>query len=103
MLDDRKVGMYNVPVVNLTIEGMRHNILMAISEHTVEMQEAVEAAVDEAVKSFDFGFEVQRAARLAIKNAIEREVDRFFSVGPGGDTIRKAIERQVEDQGSWSV
>lgn len=95
--------MYTVPTVHLSIEHMKHEILMQIGKHDQEMQEAVKAAVEEAVTSFDFRGEVSRAARAAIQESVRREVERFFINGPGSMAIRHAIEKTLDDQGSWNV
>lgn len=95
---------YPVPMVHLTLEGMRMEIVKALNVQIEEMQEIFEEEVKHVVENFDYRHEVSRIARQAISDAIERETKAFFaSGGPGGKAIRDAVATKLDKDGSWNV
>lgn len=83
----------NRPIVKLTVEGMRHQILHHLGGHHEEISEMVEKEIEQAIKSFSFEHHVVEN----VHTAIDRGIKEYFAYGPGGKIINSAIEEAMKN------
>jgi len=60
-----------MPMVSLTIDHMRHQIIQALDPYFAATKKDVETAVNEAVKSFDFKRAVQAIVERELRTKLE--------------------------------
>lgn len=90
-------------MLRLDVEAMRYQVVHAFADHSVEIQEAIGAEVEQALKSLDFSALVrevaQRELRKAVSDAVahaassicwDREVSAILKAG-AAKKVRQAI------------
>ena len=87
--------MSNPVIVRLEVEHMRHAILHHFANYQGEVTKQVEAAVDKAIKEFDFDAEVRGMATQQLRERVRREVgDRLAE---HAQEIAAVIEKVVAE------
>jgi hypothetical protein len=81
----------NFPVIRLTVEGMRHEILHALSKYNDGFDEYLDRETKRAVETFNFGDVIAAETQAAIRS----EVKAFFSYGAGRKMIREAFQKAM--------
>ena len=76
-----------MPIIRLTVEGMKHQILAYIGANGSELGDKIEAEVTKAINSYPWDKDVEKI----VHELIEEAVIRFFKYGKGGVAIDKAI------------
>lgn len=71
------------PIVNVEIEGMKHNMRMMLNRHTIEADSHVKAALDKVLSEEHLELLIERAVRDAVEEAIKEEMRHAFCT-PGG-------------------
>jgi len=77
-----------IPVVRLTVEQMKHQILHYLPGFHEQIRDQVEAEIESALANYDFGAEVESAVHEALNNGLKR----YFGFGGDG---HKAIQEAV--------
>lgn len=86
-----------LPIIRLELEGVRYHVVHALAQRNEEMEKAVAAGVDAALKEFDFAGEVRRQAEHALKEHVARAVTHAI-VGILVDRdVQAAVRKAVED------
>jgi hypothetical protein len=85
----------SIPIVRLTIEGMKHEILTALTEQTLELDGQVKAAVEHVVRGFNVEAEIQEVTAKILRDAIQDAVSRVVHVITWDDDIRALIREKV--------
>jgi len=88
-----------MPMVELTLRGMRYSISQALGNHLVEVQEAAEAAVAHALESFDFTAEAERAIEATLRAELQRAIrvaaDELFRTPAVAEAIQGAVKQAI--------
>ena len=71
------------PIVNVEIEGLKNHMRMMLSNHTIEADSHVKAALDKVLSEEHIELLIERAVRDAVEEAIREEM-RFAFCTPGG-------------------
>jgi hypothetical protein len=88
--------MVSTPIIRLEVEGMKHGILVALSEYAAKVDADIQAAVERYCQPENIARVVQAAAERSIDIAIKEEIDRFFRFGDGRRAISAAVEEQLK-------
>ena len=59
---------HTIPIVRLTVDSMRLNMLQALSD----MGETTRVAIEQAVERFDFASELDRMLTIELREALQR-------------------------------
>jgi len=89
------------PILRLELEGMRYQVVHALSIHQEEIQAAVDAAVKAAIESLDFATivraEVDRALKDAVKGAIAHGASKVLWDPEIAKIIDQFAKRKVDE------
>lgn len=84
--------MMNFPVVKLEIEGMRHALHTALSEHALLLDTTLKEAIDSFCEPQNIRAIIMTKAHQQMRVQVEQAVTEFFTYGEG----RKAISEEVK-------
>lgn len=84
-----------IPVIRLTLEGFRMQILAALTEREMEISNEIKRAVEEYLTPENIEKTVGRVVQVELDKAINEEVDHFYRIGPGRHYVRDAIRRRL--------
>jgi len=98
--------MNNQPIIRLTVENMRHNIQVALSNYTMELDDQIQDAIKAACTPEAIHRLVSDTANQAIEEAVTTEVRNFFAYGDGRTAIRDVVtatlgKAKSEDNTCW--
>lgn len=85
-----------IPVIRLTLEGMKGSILKAFSELELQLDEDIRAAVEAYCTPENVAAIINREVQTAIDAAVKQEVDNFYRYGEGRQIIRKVIQERLD-------
>lgn len=81
-----------VPIITLTVEGMKLALKAALQQRTVEVDEYVQKALDEVCTPENLQSIITANAQTEITRAIGQEVQAFFQYsGYGREAIKEAV------------
>jgi hypothetical protein len=80
-----------IPVVRLEIEGMKHTIMHAMTQHLAHMDSDIRAAVERACKPEHISELIETTARKQIAEAVKAEIESFYRYGPGRKAVKEAV------------
>lgn len=82
----------NMPVITLTVEGMKETVKVALSREVMALDKAVQQAIDDYCTEENINRIVMDTARQQIDNVVKESVREFFGWSQAG---RKAIREAV--------
>lgn len=86
----------NMPIVRLTLDGMKYAVAAALNEHVLNIEDEVKKALDEFVAEDTIPRMVTKIVRDEVSAAISEEVQRFFrETGIGRQAIRQAVDEHM--------
>jgi hypothetical protein len=74
------------PVIRLEVQGMKHAIQIALSEHLIKMDMDIQSAIDRVCTPTNISAIVFDAAQ------------NFYRYGDGREAIKEAVERQLKGE-----
>lgn len=83
------------PVITLEARALGKVLTAAFIAHADQISKEVEAGVARAVENFDFEAEIKKKADNAIRVAIERNIEQFFTWGEGSEVIKAAMAKTL--------
>lgn len=86
------------PMIRLEVEGMRHQIVHAFSQHCETMKQQVEEATKAAIDQFDFPSEVARIADGLLRDAIRSALKDAFNKLSWNEAMRAALVKTLLDE-----
>lgn len=90
--------MNDIPIVRLSIEGMKQTMLYAFSDYQIATAEEVRRALEEATTPEAIHELCLRIARQEIERAVRSEVERFYRYGSGQQAVRRQIMAMLEPE-----
>lgn len=87
-----------MPVVRLEINHMRHTILAALTNHAIELDSYIQAALEEVCDERNVAAIVKNEAESQIKIALQEEVRNFFKYGSGRKALKAAVCEYLEKE-----
>ena len=88
----------NVPIIRLEVERMKHSILTALSEHSAQLDESIQAAVEAYCTPENINAVVRKTAMEALDAAVKEEVRNFFQWSkPGRQAVREAVIHHMNE------
>jgi hypothetical protein len=85
-----------VPVIRLTVEGMKHSIVAALTAYEHALSAEIKEAVQRACEPENIKQVIDRAATSVIEDAIKHEVEAFYRYGEGQRAIRDAVVERLK-------
>jgi hypothetical protein len=87
--------MNTFPIVKVTVDHMRQEILHAFTSMQLQQQIDLDAALKEVVSEFDFDTIVKEEAEKALDATCRSVVSRAISTALWDKTIRLTLEKQL--------
>lgn len=87
--------MESLPIIRLEVEYMKHAICHAFSQHQMQLDEAVKAAVDTFCQPDHINGIVADAVDRTLRDGVQKAVESFFRYGAGGDTIKEQVIKKL--------
>lgn len=84
-----------IPVIRLTVEGMKFSIVKAITEYEAVLAEETRKAVEAYCTPENIKAVIDREVAAALTAAIREEVDRFYRRGDGRRVIQQAVKETL--------
>ena len=85
----------NMPIIRLTVQGMEHSIQIALSEHSVQMDKDIQAAVKEFCEPGNITKIISKEVNFRLNDAIQKRVESYFKYGDGGQLIDDIVRRSL--------
>lgn len=87
--------MNTVPILKLELQRMSETLCIMLSEHTAMLDEQLQ----QAVKNFCTEGQLERVitdtANRVLHDAIAREVQNFYTYGPGREVVAEAVRQRL--------
>lgn len=84
-----------IPIIRLEVEGMKTSIMMAIADHQLAMDEALNKTVEAYCRPENIDRVVGAAVAAALDTAIKAEVTSFFGYGEGRKLVAAAVREKL--------
>jgi len=88
--------------VRLTVDGIKHEIIRALTLYEKNLQKDIEGAVKKAIDNFDFEKELACQVDIAIKEAIARAVQNALIWGDGYKKIEKIVREAIDKKAKFT-
>jgi len=89
----------NVPIIKLEVEGMRHTVTTALSQHSAEIDENIRKAINFYCSPDNIENVIHKEVTEAIDNAVKEEIRSFFKYSkPGRQAIREAVMKYLDEE-----
>jgi len=89
----------NLPIIKLEIQGMRHTIATALSQHSAAMDADVQREIEAFCSEGSITRIIQDIVRREVTAAVTEEVQNFFRYSrPGRQAIREAVQQHLDEQ-----
>lgn len=89
--------MLNTLRVDLKLENLQQNILMAFHDCQLELNEMVKVEVLRACNTEQLKYQVEVATRQAVEHAIKDSINNYFRYGEGKSFIKQAAEKRLAE------
>ena len=89
--------MDGVPLIKISIEGMRETILHAFTVQQMRTERYVADSLEQFCSEENLRRIIDNEVRLAVEAALKKEIHNFFSWGDGAKLINKAAEDGLRD------
>lgn len=86
---------YHIPLIRLEVEGMRHTLVTALTQHQAMLDEELVKAVNTYCEPDNISRIIQEMAREELGRAIAEEVENFFRRGNGRAAVAKAVKQAL--------
>lgn len=86
-----------MPTIRLRLQGMEHEIVMALKKHNLEIEEVVVDQVKHVIEHMDWHGEIRKQAMQAIEQAVRSSVERYFSHGGEGGKFVDHLVKNLFD------
>lgn len=91
----REPGM---PIIRFEVEGMRHAIMHALSDHQAQMDGYVQAAIDKFCAPENLMAIINGLVETEAHRAIRKKVRAFFRNGEGREVIRELVIKKLQEE-----
>lgn len=87
----------NIPIIQLSVSGMKHSIIMALTEYEIGLSEEIKKAVEACCTPKNIQQVINQEVKRILDSIIREEVERFYRYGSGRRTIRDAAIAILEE------
>lgn len=87
----------SIPIIRIELEGMKHTLMAAMSQHLLEMDDLIQVQVDRVCTPENISSIVYEQAKTQIKNAIDDAVRTFYSYGDGQKAVKEAVFQALKE------
>lgn len=94
--------MNTIPIIRLEVSGMKRTIVAALFEHQAQMDADIVNAVERYCEPENIARIVHEAARSALHNAIQEEVNYFFLYGNGRTAVIEAVKESLLNRKTYT-
>ena len=94
--------MDGVPIIKIEVEQMRHTILAAFAERTLNFSSELQLALDRACSPDAIQQTIDKAARDAVHTSIDTAVRRWWSTSETAqELIKQAVTKRLEEEAKF--
>ena len=85
-------NMFEVPIIKLEMQNMRHTMVRALSEYSAQFDKNIQQAVEEYCSDDNLERIIKEEAEASLNKAIKEEVRDFFGGACSGRlAVREAV------------
>lgn len=92
----------NIPIVRLSVENMRHEMVTALHSYAVQMDEDLQRAITAFCTPENLRRIIESETDKVLEQVIRGEVSAWFRNGAGREVIRKAVEARLSANETWT-
>lgn len=89
------------PIINLQLQGMRHNIFVALTRYNQEISQMVQESTDKICTVENLKSIIDETSKTEIEQAIRKQIRRFFSYGDGKAVIEAAVKQTLAEKAAY--
>lgn len=82
-------------IVRLSLEGMKHSIETAISQHLTSMDADIQRAIDEICTPQYVAKAIQEEAEKVIAQTIKDQIANYYKYGDGAKVIKEVVNESL--------
>jgi hypothetical protein len=86
---------HGIPVIRLTVEGMKINVLHALTGYEANLAEETRRAVEEFCTPENIRAIMQREVQTVLGRAVHDEVEHYYQRGDGRAAVKAAVEEAL--------
>ncbi len=91
-------NMFEVPIIKLEMQNMRHTMVRALSEYHAQFDKNIQNAVEEYCSDDNLAKIIDKEVRESMDRAVREEVSEFFKGTRAGRlAIREAVIKYLND------
>ena len=80
------------PLITLTVEGMRHEVKVALQRYQLQMDAQFNTALEKALNAENLQHVIDVQVRQCVNDAVSQEIQNAFRYSaPGREAIRGAV------------
>jgi hypothetical protein len=83
--------MREIVTLKLDVEGMKHQMVHAFSQHSLEIEQQIKEVCDRYLASGELFLAVEREFHKAVSEAIRN----YFAYGDGARMVKEVVEKTV--------
>jgi hypothetical protein len=91
-----------IPIIRLEFESMRHSLMLALSEYTVQLDSDLHHAVDAFCTPSNLKHIIESEADRVLEQVIREQVKKWFTSGEGREVIKSAVEQKLRAGETWT-
>lgn len=87
--------MLNPPLIQITIDHMRHTMVHAFTEQILGMDQMFQTAIAEACQPENVQRILTEAAQRVLRETVAKEVEAYFGYGEGRKQVQSVVSRAL--------
>ncbi len=91
-----------IPIIRLEVESLRHSMVMALSEYTLQLDADLQTAVAAFCTPTNLKRIIESEADRVLEQVIREQVKAWFTQGEGRAVIKAAVEQKLRDGTTWT-
>jgi hypothetical protein len=95
-------GEMNVPIIKLQVDHMRHEMAMALSSYTAQLDQNLQQAIERFCTPENLQRIIEDEADKQLDIAIREAVKHWFIYGEGRAVIKRAVEDKLRNNSTFT-
>ena len=91
-----------MPIITLSIQHLQHNISIAMTEYVSKFDEQMQKSIEDFCDPQNIESIIKLEVNTVLDTIIKEEVKRWFVLGDGRVIIRKAVEKRLKENNTYT-
>jgi len=95
--------MFNAPIIRLEVESMKHAMVTAFNNQSLNFSKELQLALDRAISPDVIQATIDKAAREVVAQTVDSAVRKWWATSEvAQDLIKQAVTKRLEEEaGIW--